>query len=164
MRVSLVSLTSVVKKAHRSLTRAACCMLWVTMTIVYSLLDLVHEVLDAAGGDRVEGRARLVHEDHLGVDGEGPGDAQPLLLTAGQAHGRRLEPVLHLVPQGGPAQRPLDDLVEARPCEPGHLRAVGDVVVDRLRERVRLLEHHADAAPHLDRVDLRVVEVDAVVA
>ena len=34
MAVSLTSFTSVVKNAHMSLTRAACCMLWVTMMIV----------------------------------------------------------------------------------------------------------------------------------
>ena len=34
VRRSLSGLTSVVKNAVRSLTRAACCMLWVTMTIV----------------------------------------------------------------------------------------------------------------------------------
>jgi hypothetical protein len=73
-----------VKNAVRSDTRAACCMLWVTMTIVYSLLELAHQVLDAQRGDRVERRARLVHEDHVGLGGDGPGDAQPLLLAAGQ--------------------------------------------------------------------------------
>ena len=31
----------------------------------------------------------------------------------------------------------------------------GDVVVDRLRERVRLLEDHPDPAAHLDRIDVR---------
>ena len=42
-----VASTSVVKNAVRSLTRAACCMLWVTMTIVYCGLDLLHQLLDA---------------------------------------------------------------------------------------------------------------------
>jgi hypothetical protein len=37
------------------------------------------------------------------------------------------------------------------------------VVVDRLRERVRLLEHHPDPASHLDGVDLGIVEVYTVV-
>ena len=46
---------------------------------------------------------------------------------------------------------------------PEHARPEGDVVVDRLRERVRLLEDHADAAPHLDRIDVARVEVLAVV-
>ena len=32
-----------------------------------------------------------------------------------------------------------------------------DVVVDRLRKRVRFLEHHADPAANFDRVDLRRV-------
>ena len=40
------------------------------------------------------------------------------------------------------------------PVQAEHLRREGDVVVDRLRERVRLLEHHADPPPHLDRVDV----------
>src|SRR5690606_293267 len=38
VRRSLSGFTSVVKNAVRSLTRAACCMLWVTMTIVYCCL------------------------------------------------------------------------------------------------------------------------------
>ena len=41
-------------------------------------------------------------------------------------------------------------------------QAVDHVLVDRLRERVRLLEHHADALAQLDHVDARVVDVDAV--
>ena len=51
-------------------------------------------------------------------------------------------------------QRLLDDVVEAL-APAVDARAERDVVVDRLRERVRLLEHHADAAAHLDRVDAR---------
>ena len=58
---------------------------------------------------------------HLGLDGDRPGDAQPLLLTARQAEAGRLQPVLDLVPQRGAAQRPLDDLVEV-----GLLRARAD--------------------------------------
>jgi hypothetical protein len=41
-------------------------------------------------------------------------------------------------------------------------RAVGDVLVDRLRERVRLLEHHADAGAQFHDVDRLVVDVLAV--
>src|SRR4029078_1202539 len=92
------------------------------------------------------------------------GDAEPLLLTAGHAEGRLLEPILHLVPECGALESLLDDLVELGlvldAAEPG---SVGHVVVDRLWERVRLLEPHADAWPPLDGVDLVVVEVDAVV-
>src|SRR4029077_10605611 len=33
----------------------------------------VDEVLDLQGGDRVEGRAGLVHQDHLRLDGEAAG-------------------------------------------------------------------------------------------
>ncbi len=59
----------------------------------------------------------------------------------------------------------LDEIVELGPAaaEAGDLGAEGDVVVDRLRERVRLLEDHADAPPDLDRIDAEVVQVHAVV-
>ena len=44
-----------------------------------------------------------------------------------------------------------------------HARAEGDVVVDRLGERVGLLEDHPDPLAHLHRVHARGVEVLAVV-
>ena len=47
-----------------------------------------------------------------GSHGDRPRDAQPLLLTAGQAGAGLVQPVLDLVPQVGAAQRLLDDLVE----------------------------------------------------
>src|SRR5205807_528273 len=37
-----------------------------------AILHLPHQFLDAGRGDRVERRARLVHQDHLGLDGDGP--------------------------------------------------------------------------------------------
>ena len=56
--------------------------------------------------------ARLVHQQHLRLDGDRAGDAQPLLLAAGQAGARLAQPVLDLVPQVGAAQRALDGVVE----------------------------------------------------
>ena len=109
-------------------------------------------------------RARFVHQDHVGAHGDASGDAQPLLLTARQAECGTLEAVLHLLPQGGPAQRRLDDVVEfVTLLDAVEARAEGEVVVDRFRERVRLLEDHADPAPHLDRIDVGSIQVDAVV-
>ena len=56
----------------------------------------------------------------------------------------------------------LDELVHVA-LEAGDARSEGDVLVDRLGERVGLLEDHADAPADLDRVDPGVVEVHAVV-
>src|ERR687898_225526 len=39
------------------------------------LLKLAHELLDLQRRDRVEGRARLVHEDDVRLDGDGASDA-----------------------------------------------------------------------------------------
>ena len=73
-----------------------------------------------------------------------------------------LQPVLDLVPERRPLERPLDALVQVA-LHAEHPRPERDVVVDRLRERVRLLEDHADPAAHLDRVDVGRVEIGAVV-
>src|SRR6266516_4649727 len=58
-------------------------------------LQVVEQVLDARGGDRVEGGGRLVHQDHVWLDREGAGDAEPLLLTAGEAERALLQARLH---------------------------------------------------------------------
>jgi hypothetical protein len=47
--------------------------------------QLLDQLLDLAGRDRVEGRGRFVEQDELGLLGDGAGDAEALLLTAGQA-------------------------------------------------------------------------------
>ena len=72
-------------------------------------LQLVDQVLDRRGRDRVERRARLVHQQHLRLDGDRAGDAEPLLLATGEAHAGLVEPVLDLVPEVRAAQRLLDD-------------------------------------------------------
>src|SRR5262249_43969587 len=126
--------------------------------------DFPHEILDPGRRDRVERRARLVHEDDLGLHGDGAGDAEPLLLAARHPERRRLQAVLDLVPEGRAPQGPLDDVVElALLADAVDLRAERDVVVDALRERVRPLEDHPDAPADFGRRDVRSVQVDAVV-
>src|SRR5690606_29557167 len=88
-------------------------------------------------------------------------DAEPLLLAAGQRERARVQAVLHLVPERRLAQRALHEIIHV-PAESVDPRTVRDVVVDRLRERVRLLEHHADAAPYVDGIHTRSVQVLAV--
>ena len=126
------------------------------------LLQLVHQVLDRLRRDRVERRGGLVEQHDIGLDGDRARDAEALLLAARQAERGALEPVLHLVPDRGALERLLDPVVEVV-LHAEDAQAVGDVVVDRLRERVRALEDHPDAAAHLDRVDARAVQVGAVV-
>src|SRR6266511_1421957 len=120
-------------------------------------------LLHVVGGDRVEGGAGFVHEDDFRAYGDGAGNAQPLLLSAGQGQGGLLELVFDLVPQGGAVQGMFDQVVHVGHVHAGDAWPVGDVVVDGLGERVGFLEDHADQPAYLDRVDLPVVEVLAVV-
>ena len=128
-------------------------MLCVTMIDGVLTRQLAHQVLDADRGDRVERAARLVHQDHLRPHGDAAGDAQALLLAAGEVDGRRAELVAHLVPEPGPPAAPTRSISESSlpPCAQ-QPRADADVVPDRhRRERIRPLEHHADALAHVAR-------------
>ena len=130
----------------------------------HALLELVDQLLDLQRRDRVERRAGLVHQDHLGFDRERARDAQPLLLAAREARRRARA--------GGRRPRPTGRRCAAPPrpcaCRSPRLRraeaqAGGDVVEDRhRRERVGLLEDHADRAAHRDDVDRGVVDVEVV--
>src|SRR5262249_24626154 len=126
------------------------------------VLQVVHQLLDRGRRDGVERGRRLVEQEHLRLDRDRARDAQPLLLAAGERERALLEPVLHLLPERCAGQRLLDALVEIL-LHPEHARAPSNVVVDRLRERVRALEHHPDATPHIDGVDAVGVHVLPVV-
>ena len=111
----------------------------------------------------VQCRGGLVHEQHFGLHGQGAGDAKALLLAARHAQGALVQPVLHLVPDGGAPQAPLHDLVQlGLVVDAVGARTVGDVVVDGHGEGVGLLEHHAHAlAQHVD-IHFVLVDVHAV--
>ena len=134
-------------------TRAACCMLWVTITIEYSCLS------------------SIIRSSILPVEiGSSAEQGSSIRITSGSTARQRamqsrcccppdmpkafaVEAVLDLVPERRAAQGALDHLVDVV-LMPEDARAEGDVVVDRLRERVRLLEDHADPLADLDRVDV----------
>src|ERR1700722_10715557 len=116
--------------------------------------QLEKQLLDLGRGDGVQGRAGLVQEQHIGLDGQRPGDAQALLLAAGQGSSGPVDDVLDLVPESGPSQGafhgPLDLVGIALPMQ-AHAR--GHVLEDgKGREGRGLLEDHADPAPHRHRV------------
>src|SRR3954449_12130458 len=127
-----------------------------------AVLELLDEPLDLQRRLGVERGGRLVHEDHVGLDRDRPRDAEPLLLAARQADPGRAQAVLDLIPEARAAQRLLDSLADVARARPGQPQAGGDVVEDRHgRERVGLLEHHADRPPHRHHVDLGRVDVGA---
>src|SRR5690606_18252216 len=103
-----------------------------------------HLLLHVAPDQRVEGAERLVEEEDLRVDGEGAGQADGLLLAAGQLGGQAL---LHA------RQAALGDDLGGLLAAFGlahalDLQAVGDVVEDgAVRQQAEVLEHHGGAVP-----------------
>src|SRR6266404_7215254 len=77
------------------------------------LFQLENQVFDFAGRNWVEGRARLVHQQHFGLQGQGAGDAQALLLSTRETgSGLLVQMVFDLVPQSGAVERVLDYFVK----------------------------------------------------
>src|SRR5581483_9655812 len=126
--------------------------------------QLVDEILDARGGDRVERRTRLIHQDHFRFDRNRARDAQPLLLSTRQTSAGRPQAILHLVPQARALQARADDVIEigATSGKAMDARPVGDVLVNGLRKRVGFLEHHADACTDLHDILTFVMDVHPV--
>src|ERR1019366_7599015 len=124
------------------------------------LRQFLDQFLDLGGRNRIERRAGLVEQDHLGPHRDGAGDAEPLLLAAGQAEARGVQLVLDLVPQRAAAQRLFDAAVHLGSgnllVEPDAER---DVLIDRHRKRRRLLEHHAD--PRAQQIEIEFGIEDA---
>ncbi len=94
----------------------------------------------------------------------GPRDAKALLLATRQTGAGLGQAVFDLVPQAGTLQAGADQLIQigARTHQAMQAWAEGDVVVDGLRKRVRLLEHHADARAQLHDIALRIMNVLAI--
>src|SRR5258708_33241425 len=106
--------------------------------------QLYEQFFDFGGADGIEGRARLVEQEHFRFDGEGAGNAQALLLAAGKLVSGFMKMVFHFVPERGMPKAFFDGLGQ------GELRAIdaqtrGDVVEDGFGKWIGPLEDHADA-------------------
>jgi len=86
------------KERVRSATREACWRLWVTITTV-SLLPSCRTSSSTRSVETGRGPRPARRRGALPLDRERPGDAQPLLLAAGEHARGRIEAVLDLVPQ-----------------------------------------------------------------
>ena len=123
--------------------------------------ELEREFFDSGRGDGIEGRGGFVHQEDFGAGREGAGDAEALLLTAGDAERGFLQAVLHLIPKRRAAEAFFHNLVERALLRDAlEARAVGDIVVNAFRKRIRLLEDHADGAAERDGIDI-LVHIDA---
>src|SRR5436190_14034028 len=111
---------------------------------VDSLAQVKQRRLDRAAGALVEGRGRLVEQQHARLQGQRPGQHRALLLAhrelAGITRGERgVEP---------------GEVKQARyvGLAPGEIRREADVVLHRALEQRRKLWDEADLAPQLERV------------
>ncbi len=109
--------------------------------------------------ERVEGRERLVEEEHLGAGDEGAGERHPLLLAPRELGRQALGEVGHLHEvEHGERLRPPLGLADA-----AHPQAEGDVVpAVEMREQGVALEHHRGAALGRRRVAHRLGADDHV--
>ena len=141
----------------RSPSRAASRTLWVTNSTVRPRCahEGVELVVEDVAGHRVEGAERLVHQQQVGVLGEGSRQRGPLAHAAGQlVRALAGEPVE--VHRGEQRRR---SVLALRPRNTGQAHRQLDVGLDRQpREERRLLEHQRRAAVHLHHAGRRLVQ------
>ena len=105
-----------------------------------NVLDLILHLLAQLLVERAQ---RLVHQHEVGLEHQGAGHGDALLLAAGQLAGAavaHLRQFHHLQDLG-------DALFDLGLADVAHLQREGEVLVDRhVREQRIVLEHHADAA------------------
>ncbi len=123
--------------------------------------QFVNQFLNLGGGDRVERRAGLVHQDDFGADSDGAGDAQSLLLPPRQAGPRLVQSVLDLVEEAGLDQAAFHHFIHLGTAADLTMdtRSIDNIFIDRLGERIGLLKHHADARAQFDDINHRSVDV-----
>ena len=127
------------------------------------LAEGLHELLDLVGGDGVEGGAGFVHQEDFGLGGDGAGDAEALLLAAGEGEGGGVQAVLDFVPQAGGFEGAFGGFFEDGAfADAVDAQRVDDVFEDGLGEGVGFLEDHADAFAEGDDVDAGGVDFAAV--
>ena len=112
--------------------------------------------------DGIEGAAGFVEKDDFRLEGEGPGDAEALLLSSGELEGAEVEAVRNLWPETHGLQAVLYYF-----GQPGAWHAVGSewdfkVLAYGVRKGVRFLKDHADAAAQGEHVGVGVMDVGAI--
>ena len=112
-----------------------------------------HDVEHLADHLGVEGRGRLVEQQHLGVHGEGAGDGDALLLTAGELARLGVDERLH----AHALEEPHRVLLALGAAAAQRLHLTDDAVLQHVHvgEEVELLKDHADAGAVARQVEAR---------
>ena len=129
----------------------------------HDFFEFVYEFFDTRGGNRIKRRSRLIKQHQLRLGGERARNTQALLLTSGKIKGQVTQPVFYLVPQGGTLERGFHLVVQGTLVViTTHAQAIGNIFINRLGERIRLLKHHANTHAYLNRVHIRVQQIGVV--
>ena len=122
----------------------------------------VDEILDNSRGDGIESAARFVEENHFGLEGEGPGDAEALLLTARETDGTLVETVTDFVPEADFAEDFFHAVGDVLFTPAMFLERDLEVSLDGLGEGIGPLENDAYAPPQCEHVGFRIGDRGAV--
>lgn len=117
---------------------------------------------DDGRSDGIEGAAGFVEKNDFRLEGEGPGDAEALLLSSGELEGAEVQAVRNFRPETHGLQAVLYYFWQL-----GAWHAVGSewnlkVLAYGVRKGVRFLKDHPDASAQGEHVGVGVVDVGAI--
>ncbi len=121
------------------------------------LLQRGHQLFNHQRRDRIQRRGGFIQQQHFRLDGDGARNHQTLLLTARQRQRILPQLIFHFAPQRRRPQRALAGLIQhATIAHALQTQTVNHILIDRLGERIRALEHHADAPPQRRQILVRL--------
>ena len=125
-----------------------------------AVIDLVEQIHDLIGHLRIHIARRLVRDNHGRIVDQRPGQADPLLLTAGELR----REAAHLVLQADQRQHIRDTAVHLPVGGPDHPHGKGHVVKHRhIADQTEILKHNTHRPPHIgDFLPLQLAQTEAV--
>src|SRR5437867_6539426 len=127
------------------------------------VFQLHQQFFNFGSADGIERGAGFIEEENFGLDGKSAGDAQALLLAAGEIVRRLVEMVFDFVPERRVPQAFFDRFGDGN-FGAVDSQAVGHVIEDGLGEGIRALKDNAEAAAKGGKVlreNARAIEKDS---
>ena len=127
-----------------------------------TFFETAQQFFDAARRDRIKRCRRFITKQNLRFNRQGTRETETLLLSHRKAGCRRFQAIRHFIPQPNFLQPCAHQCRQLPFVQAMNAWTIGNVVVDRHRQRKRFLRQQANARAHFGDIRCAVVNIGAV--